>query len=97
MHKGFPGGLMEKWRRICLPMQEIWVRSLGREDPLEMEMVTYSRILAGKSHGQRVAWWVSKKSDTSYRRNNNKNKEGISWSFAEIYTVNHPEGPLSPN
>ena len=29
------------------------VRSLSREDPLEEEMVTYSSILAGKSHGQR--------------------------------------------
>ena len=28
------------------PMQETWVRSLGREDPLEKEMVTHSSILA---------------------------------------------------
>ena len=28
------------------PMQEIRVRSLGREDPLEKEMVTHSSILA---------------------------------------------------
>ena len=27
-------------------MQETWVRSLGREDPLEKEMVTHSSILA---------------------------------------------------
>ena len=27
-------------------MQEIWVQSLGREDPLEKEMVTHSSILA---------------------------------------------------
>ena len=27
-------------------MQEIWVRSLGQEDPLEMEMTTHSSILA---------------------------------------------------
>ena len=27
-------------------MQETWVRSLGREDPLEKEMVTQSSILA---------------------------------------------------
>ena len=26
--------------------QEIWVRSLGREDPLEKEMATHSSILA---------------------------------------------------
>ena len=28
------------------PMRETWVRSLGREDPLEKEMVTHSSILA---------------------------------------------------
>ena len=27
-------------------MQEKWVRFLGQEDPLEMEMVTHSSILA---------------------------------------------------
>ena len=29
-------------------MQETWVQSLGREDPLEKEMITYSSILAWK-------------------------------------------------
>ena len=28
------------------PMQETWVRSLGRKDPLEMGMATHSSILA---------------------------------------------------
>ena len=28
------------------PVQEMWVRSLGQEDPLEKEMATHSRILA---------------------------------------------------
>ena len=28
--------------------QEIWVQSLGREDPLEKEMATHSRLLAWK-------------------------------------------------
>ena len=33
----------------CLPtMRETWVRSLGREDPLEKEMATHSSILAWK-------------------------------------------------
>ena len=27
-------------------VQETWVQSLGREDPLEKEMATHSRILA---------------------------------------------------
>ena len=34
-------------RLKCLPpMWETWVRSLGREDPLEKEMVTHSSIIA---------------------------------------------------
>ena len=33
----------------CLPaMQETWVRSLDREDPLEKEMATHSSTLAWK-------------------------------------------------
>ena len=40
---GFPGGSVVK----NLPtMQEMWVRYLGREDPLEKEMATHCRILA---------------------------------------------------
>ena len=38
-----------QWERICLPMQEMkemWVWSLGQEDPLEKEMATHSSILA---------------------------------------------------
>ena len=34
-------------------VQETWVQSLGREDPLEKEMATHSILLPGKSHGQR--------------------------------------------
>ena len=40
---GFHGGSVVK---IHLPMQEMWVWCLGREDPLEKEMATYSSILA---------------------------------------------------
>ena len=32
-------------------MWETWVRSLGREDPLEKEMATYSRI-----HAWKIPW-----------------------------------------
>ena len=35
-----------------LPVQEIWVRSLGKEDPLEKEMATTSAFLPEKFHGQ---------------------------------------------
>ena len=35
-----------QWYRICLPMQETKVPSLGGEGPLEKEMATHSNILA---------------------------------------------------
>ena len=42
---GFPGGSAVK----ALPvMQEMWVRPLGWEGPLEKEMVIHSSILAWK-------------------------------------------------
>ena len=60
------------WERICLSMQEtqeMGVRSLGQEDPLEQEMATCCSILAWKSHGQRslagYSPWVCKESDTT--------------------------------
>ena len=34
----------QRWR-IHLPVQEIWVWSLGQEEPLETEMATHSNIL----------------------------------------------------
>ena len=40
---GFPGGSMVKNPPA---KQETWVRSLGREDPLEKEIATHSNILA---------------------------------------------------
>ena len=47
--------------------QETWVQSLGWEDPLEEEMVTHSRFLPGKFHGQRslagYSLWGHKESD----------------------------------
>ena len=48
MNIGLSGGSVEK----NLPaVQEMWVQSLGWEDPLEKEMATHSSILAW-----RVAW-----------------------------------------
>ena len=40
---GFLGGLVVK---NLLPMQEIWVQSLGQEDPLEKETTAPFSILA---------------------------------------------------
>ena len=48
-------------------MEETWVRSLGREDPLEKEMATTLIGLPGESHGQRSLTgygpWGRKESD----------------------------------
>ena len=42
---GLPGDLVVKNQ---LAMQEMWVQSLGWEDPLEKEMAAHSSILAWK-------------------------------------------------
>ena len=48
IHTGFPGGSVVK---NLLAMQEMWVPSLGQEDPLEEGTATHSSILA-----QRFPW-----------------------------------------
>ena len=40
-------------------MREIWVRSLGWEDPLEEGMATHSSILAWRIPMNRGAWWAT--------------------------------------
>ena len=58
-----------QWYRICLPVQETWVRSLSWEDPLEEEMAIHAIFLAWE-----ISWTESllgcspqghKESDTS--------------------------------
>ena len=45
----YDGASLLAQRVKCLPtMWETWVRSLGREDPLEKEMATHPSILAWK-------------------------------------------------
>ena len=54
-------------KEFILPMQEMQVRSLGWEEPLEKEMATHSSILAWEIHGQRnllgYSLWGHKESD----------------------------------
>ena len=45
---GFPGDSVVKNPLAQQEMQEMWVRSLGWEDPMEKEMATYSSTLAWK-------------------------------------------------
>ena len=53
-------------------MLEMWVPSLGQEDPLKVGMATHSSILAW-DHGQRTLVrygpWSHKESDTTERLN----------------------------
>ena len=42
LKRGFHGSLV----KILPAMEEMWVQSLGQEDPLEKEMATHSSILA---------------------------------------------------
>ena len=38
--------------------QDTWVRSLGREDPLEEDVATHSSILTWRIHTDRGSWWA---------------------------------------
>ena len=53
-------------------MQETWVQSLGREDPLEEEMATHSSILAWRilwtEEPGRLQFMGSQESDTTEYR-----------------------------
>ena len=40
-------------------MQEIWVQSLGWEDPLEKAVATHSKILAWRTLMGRGAYWAT--------------------------------------
>ena len=42
---GKPGGSVVKNPPVMQELQEMWVRSLDREDPLEKRMATHSSIL----------------------------------------------------
>ena len=63
-------------------MQEIWVWSLGREDPLEKGMQPTPVFLPGASHGQRrlvgYSPWGCKESDaTEWLTNTHTHINGV--------------------
>ena len=49
LSKYFLASLVAQMVKNLPAMQETWVQSLGREDPLENEMATHSSILAWES------------------------------------------------
>ena len=55
---GFPSGSAVKNLPAVQELQEVWVRSLGQEDPLE-GMATHSSILAWSIIMDRGAWWAT--------------------------------------
>ena len=69
-------------RRIRLPMQGPWDRSLGQENPLEEEMTTTPVFLPGEFHRQRslvgYSPWGHKESDTV---------EWHSWQFVYFWRI----------
>ena len=44
--RGYSLAGLPRWWSICLPVQEMWIQSLGLEDAVEEEMATRSSILA---------------------------------------------------
>ena len=59
-------------------MQEMWVRSLGQEEPLEKEMAMHSSMLAWEipwtEKPGRIQSMGPQESDTTYQPNNSENK-----------------------
>ena len=69
-------------------MQEIQVRSLGQEDPLEKGMAFHSSILAceisqTEEHGEATVHEVTKESDMTQRLNNNIQPQGYDPSYKD--------------
>ena len=86
----FPCGSVVK---TPLAMQEIWVLSMGLEDPLEKEMATHSSILAWKNPINNGAWQVTVHGSQKSLRlnyitewlNNNNNNECIAFKSRGIF------------
>ena len=65
----FPGGSVVKNLPAMLETQEMWVRSLGQEDPLEEGRATHSSILVWRipwtEKPDRQQSWGREESDTT--------------------------------
>ena len=75
--------LVAEWYRTCPPMQEMWVQSLDREDPLEKGMATHFSILA---------WQVSWTEEPGRLQSIGSQRVGNNWSNL---TCMHAAGDLT--
>ena len=83
---GFSGGSEVKNPSV---KQEMWVQSLGQEDPLERKQQSTPVFLSGKSHGQRYlegySSWGRKKSWTGLTQQLNNNNSSITLRQGESF------------
>ena len=92
---GFPGG--SDGKEYSLVMQEIRVRSLGGEDPLEEEMATHSSILAWEipqteePGGLRL--WDPEESDMTERLTHTHTHTHTHTKASQLEYLNHPGLP----
>ena len=72
-------------------MQETWLRSLGREDPLEKEMTTHSSILAW-----RIPWTEEPGGPQRVRHDWTTNTFTLTWRLRPAQQHYTSSGPLPP-
>ena len=81
-------------------MQEMLVRSLGQEDPLEKEMATHSSILAWETPGTGEPGRLRgcKESDTTERLDSRREGSGVlAWlSHTELQGAVGNAAPITP-
>ena len=74
--------------KICLPMQEMRVRSLGQEDPLEKKMGSHSSVAAWEIPCQRSlvgsGSWGHKRVEHDLATKQHVNQKAISKIFRQL-------------
>ena len=80
-----PDGSTVKNPPAVQEMEEMWIRSLGWEDPQEEEMATTTVFLPGEFHEQRrlagYSPWGHKESDTTEQLNITCRYKFSTWAF----------------
>ena len=83
---------MAQWRRISLPIEEMWVHSLHQEDPWRRKWQSIPVFLPGKSHGQRnlvsySPWGCKRAGHDLGTKQQNRQGMGRQCKRTEEYTV----------